>query len=516
MIGFGGINRVYCLIPNKQGRAQMVTDAQVRRLRREMENGLPKATAAGRAGMGEKAARKYVRDPRLPSEMAAAHTWRTRLDPFEEVWEDLRRRLGTDPRLEARTLFEDLQVRYPGKYKDGQLRTLQRKIKRWRGEEGPAKKIFFPQEHYPGILSESDFTRMKPLGITICGAPFDHLIYHFVLTYSNWESGTICFSESFESVSEGLQNALWELGGVPEGHQTDCLTAAVRNTKERGTFTDRYNALLRYYGLDGRKTNASSPHENGDVESQNNRFKRSLDQALLLRGSRDFESRTSYEEYVRAHLLKRNMGRVTRFSEEQRLLQPLPVRRLESCKRETVRVSPSSTIRVNHNTYSVNSRLVGEWVEARLYHERIEIWYAQKQAETLPRLRGEGNHAIQYRHIIDSLVRKPGAFRNYRYRTDLFPTLGFRICYDALKRQCPLIADKEYLKILHLAARGQGEAAVERAANHLLAKDEKLSAEAIEKLLTSELELPSRRDVVIDQVALSNYDVLLSEVDLAS
>jgi hypothetical protein len=252
------------------------------------------------------------------------------------------------------------------------------------------------------------------------------------------------------------------------------------------------------------------------VESQNNRFKRSLDQALLLRGSRNFESRTSYEDYLRAHFLKLNRGRLASFGEEQRLLRPLPARRLESCKRETVRVSPSSTIRVNHNTYSVNSRLVGEWVEARLYHERIEIWYAQKQAETLPRLRGEGNHSIQYRHIIDSLVRKPGAFRNYRYRSDMFPTLGFRICYDALKRQRPLSADKEYLKILHLAAKGREEAAVERAANHLLAKDEKLSAEAIEKLLMSEVELPSQRDVVIDQVALSSYDELLSEVGLAS
>ena len=196
-------------------------------------------------------------------------------------------------------------------------------------------------------------------------------------------------------------------------------------------------------------------------------------------------------------------------------MRPLPAGRLESAKRETVRVGPSSTIRVKHNTYSVNSRLVGEWVEARLYHERIEIWYAQKQVETLPRLRGEGSHCIQYRHIIDYLVRKPGAFRNYRYRSDMFPTVGFRVCYDALKRQRPLGADKEYLKILHLAAHEQ-EAPVERAINHLMATDERLSAEAVTGLLRRGTELPSVRDVVIDEVTLSTYDELLSELEPAA
>jgi len=494
----------------------MVTDMQVRRLMRDMEKGKGMAVSAIKAGMSERTARKYLKENRLPNEMKATHSWRTRTDPFEEVWEgEIKGRLGDAPGLQAKTLFQDLTEQYPGKFAEGQLRTLQRRIKQWRAEEGPAKNVYFPQVHYPGVLGESDFTRMKSLGITICGRLFEHLIYHFVLTYSNWECGTICFSESFESVSEGLQNALWTLGGVPQEHQTDCLTAAVRNTKERGTFTDRYEALLRYYQITGRRTNPSSPNENGDIESRNNHVKRSLDQALLLRGSRDFESREIYEEYLQAHFVKQNAGRSERFMEEENLLRPLPARRLESSKRETVRVGPSSTIRVKHNTYSVNSRLVGEWVEARLHHERIEIWYGQKQVDTLPRLRGEGNHSIQYRHIIDSLVRKPGAFNNYRYQSDMFPTIGFRICYDALKRQSPLRADKEYLKILHLAAH-RDEAAVERAANHLQAKDGQLSAEAIEKLLDSECELPSLRDVMIDQIALSTYDELLSEMELAS
>ena len=496
----------------------MVTDEQVRRLMQEMEKGTGKAQAADKAGMDEKTGRKYARENRLPSQMKADHDWRTRKDPFEEVWESqIKERLGKAPKLEAKTLFDDLQERYPGKFGPGQLRTLQRKVKRWRAEEGPAKEVYFPQEHHPGVLAESDFTRMKTLAVTISGSVFDHLIYHFVLTYSNWETGTICYSESFESVSEGLQNALWELGGVPQEHQTDCLTAAVRNTSGAKAFTDRYEALLRYYQMAGRKTNPSSPNENGDIESRNNHFKRSLDQALLLRGNRDFESRESYEAYLRAHMVKQNAKRVDRFTEEQRYLGALPAHgRLENTKRERVRVGPSSTIRVKHNTYSVNSRLVGEWVEARLYHERIEIWYGQKQVETIPRLRGEGNHHIQYRHIIDYLVRKPGAFRNYRYRSDMFPTIGFRICYDALKRQSPLRADKEYLKILHLASQRE-ELGVERAINHLMGNDEHLSAEAISAVLSGTTELPSMRDVAIDQIALTDYDDLLcASLELAS
>jgi hypothetical protein len=483
-----------------------------------MEKGTGKAQAADKAGMDEKTGRKYARENRLPSQMKADHDWRTRKDPFEEVWEsEIKERLGKAPTLEAKTLFEDLQERYPGKFGPGQLRTLQRKVKRWRAEEGPAKEVYFPQEHHPGVLAQSDFTRMKSLAITISGSVFDHLIYHFVLTYSNWETGTICYSESFESVSEGLQNALWELGGVPKEHQTDCLSAAVRNTSGAKAFTERYEALMRYYQMQGRKTNPSSPWENGDIESRNNHFKRSLDQALLLRGTRNFETRESYEAYLRAHMAKQNAKRVERFIEEKRHLGPLPAHgRLENTSREKVRVGPSSTIRVKHNTYSVHSRLVGEWVEARLYHERIEIWYAQKLSEVFPRLRGEGSHHIQYRHIIDYLVRKPGAFKNYRYRNDMFPTIGYRICYDALKRQNPSRADKEYLKILHLASQTD-EPGVERVINHLLGKDERISAEAITTLLDGESELPSVRDVAIDQIVLSTYDDLLSEeLELAS
>ena len=227
----------------------MITDAQVRKLRQLLGEGHPLYRAALKVGMDTKSARKYRQADRLPSESITPRTWRTREDPFQDVWPQLRGLLELNPGLQAKTLFEDLQRRFPGRFPDIQLRTLQRKIKAWRATEGPPKEVFFDQIHQPGQLAASDFTHMNDLGITLAGQPFDHMIYHFVLTYSNWETGTVCFSESFESLSQGLQNALWELGEVPEMHRTDRLTAAVNNLGDRELFQQHYLALLAHYGL---------------------------------------------------------------------------------------------------------------------------------------------------------------------------------------------------------------------------------------------------------------------------
>jgi hypothetical protein len=414
----------------------MVTDKQVRRLFKLLAQGKNLRVAAARTDMDEKTARRYRRLGKLPSEVKVEHTWRTRPDPFADVWEEVRSKLEINPGLEAKTLFQYLQRKYPGKFSDGQLRTMQRRVKQWRSLYGPPKEVYFPQVHKPGQLCESDFTNMGSLGVTIQGQPFDHLLYHFTLSYSNWEAGGICFSESFESLSEGLQNALWKLGGVPRAHRTDKLSAAVQKPNCTEQFTARYQALLNHYGLEGQKVNASSPHENGDVEQRHYRLKEAIDQALMLRGSRDFSSRQEYVEFLDKIFEQLNRGRQERLAEELKVLRPLPQRRLDSFKRLMVRVGRSSTIRVYNNTYSVDSRLIGERVEARVYAEHIELWYGQRRIESIPRLRGDGKHRIEYRHIIDWLVRKPGAFENYRYTEDLFPTHRFRMAWDFLKDIC--------------------------------------------------------------------------------
>ena len=204
--------------------------------------------AAAKANMDVKTARRYKQKRKLPSELKTPHPWRNRPDSFADVWEKVRSMLSINPGLQSKTIFEYLQRQNPGKYADGQLRTLQRRVKVWRATEGPPREVFFPQKHYPGNLAESDFTSMNSLHITIAGRHFKHLFYHFVLTYSNWETGSICFSESFESLCEGFQNAMWMLGGTPEIHLTDRLTAAVRKAGNPEKFTDRYAALLRPTG----------------------------------------------------------------------------------------------------------------------------------------------------------------------------------------------------------------------------------------------------------------------------
>ena len=249
----------------------MVTDAQVKGLFKAMSSGKPLYKSAERADMSENTARKYVRSRLLPKEQAQAHTWRTRPDPFADVWAEVEQKLHVAPALEAKTLFDWLNREYPGRFEEGQLRTLQRRLRQWRAEYGEGREVFFPQEHHAGRLCSSDFTSMNSLGITIQGRVFPHLLYHFVLTWSNWEDVTICFSECMESLREGLQNALWRLGGVPRGHLSDCLSAAVNNLKNPRKFTAKYHSLLGHYGLEPIRTNPSSPHENGDVESRNNR-----------------------------------------------------------------------------------------------------------------------------------------------------------------------------------------------------------------------------------------------------
>jgi hypothetical protein len=380
--------------------------------------------------------------------------------------------------------------------------------------EGPGKEVFFTQVHHPGRLCQSDFSHMTKLGVTIGGRSFAHLIYHFVLTYSNWETLTICYSESFESLSEGLQNALWELGGVPLRHRTDCLSAAVANTSNLDEFTQRYRELLAHYGLLAEKTNPNSGHENGDVEQRHHRFKRAVDQALMLRGSRDFADIPAYRQFLKALAEHLNRGRRARLAEELPVLGGLPPAPLEAVKRLAARVDCGSLIHVDRNAYSVNSRLIGQQVEIRLYVGHLEVWFGQKKVEQLPRLRGRHQHRVNYRHVIDWLVRKPGAFADYRYQADLFPSSLFRVAYDRLQSQYAGSAAKQYLKILELAAR-ENQALVEAAIARLCELDQAMSFEAVEALVLCGQKLAAPTVVRVQAVDLSAYDQLLDGDALA-
>lgn len=465
------------------GKAMTATDRQVRRLREAMKDTRRIGISADRAGMTENTARKYLESGMLPGDMVMPRDWRTRADPFVEVWAGIVTMLEREPKLEAKTVFEDLQRREPGRFADGQLRTLQRRMKTWRIEHGPGREVMFEQSRRPGDLCQSDFTHMKELGVTIAGVPFDHLLYHFMLPYSNWETGSIAFSESFESLAEGFQGALTELDGVPRAHSTDRLTAAVKNLgtlarekrkaaasegdcdlppSVRAEFQKFYRDVLAHYGIEGRYIRAGRANENGDVEQSHHRLKRAIDQELMLRGSRDFASRAEYETFLSDMFTRRNAGRRERFEEERRVLRPLPPAACPTWREITVHVSSFSLVRVLSNVYSVDSRLIDEYLKARIRAESIELFHGQRLVQTCPRLIGKGRAKIDYRHVIRSLVRKPGAFAEYRYREELFPNLVFRLVYDRLRREDPAGADREYLRILEMAAR-DGEEAVKAA-----------------------------------------------------
>jgi transposase len=491
------------------GTIRRVTDAQVKELRKWLQQGAPLSKAAMKSDMDRKSARKYRDLGQLPSEARRPRDWRTREDPLAAIWPELEEKLRREPELQAITLLGWLQSVFPGLYPTSVRRTLERRVRRWKAEHGPAKEIYFAQVHEPGRLGASDFTHMNSLGVTIAGERFDHLLYHFVLTHSNWEYVMVCFAENFANLSVGMQNAFWELGGVPEGHRTDRMTLAVHANGQPEEFTARYQGLLEHYGVRGEATNPASGHENGDCEQSHRRFKEAVAQALMLRGSRDFASRVEYEKFLRELVQRRNLSRAAAMAAELAALRPLPARRLEAQERRRVCVRRGSTIQIDHNTYSVPPRLIGEYVEARIGVAEIEVWYADALVQRMPRLRGQNKHHIDYRHVIGWLVRKPGAFARYVFREDLYPTTTFRRAYDVLQKQDRTRADKDYVQILYLAAQ-EGETLVEAALSSLLDTAAVLSVRAVRELLGQETHVGTTPDVCVPPADLEQYDALLT------
>ena len=486
-----------------------VSDEQVRRLMEEKARHGKVGLAAMRSGMHRETARKYLGEQKLPSEVKTERTWRTRVDPFAEDWPDLKARLVEAPELEAKTLFEFLVAEHPERYEPGQLRTLQRRVLEWRAQEGPEREVFFAQEHRPGEAMQTDFTHCEELGVAIAGEPFPHQLCHPVLPYSNWEWATVCHSESLMALRRGVQAGLFKLGRVPEWHQTDNSTAATHDlaTGKRG-FNDEYQRVMDHLGMKPRTIAVGKSNQNGDVEALNGALKRRLKQHLLMRGSSDFESVEAYERWVQEILEKANELRRKKVAEELSVMKELKVSRLPEHVEETATVTSWSTIRVRRNAYSVPSRLIGRDVRVDVYDDRLEVFCGTVQQLIVERILGEGGRRINYRHIIWSLVQKPHAFARYRYREELFPTLCFRRAYDALTARGDRHADREYLRILHLAATTM-ESEVELALELLLKEQRLTNADQVKALVApSKPEVPA---LEAPQVDLKDYDGLLSE-----
>jgi transposase InsO family protein len=488
-----------------------ISDRQARMLMEESRKCGRVGKAAMKAGVHRNTATKYLNAGKLPSEMQSQRTWRTRPDPFADVWErEIETRLVDAPELEAKTLFEHLvAITEPGTYEPGQLRTLQRRVHEWRARNGPDKEVMFPQAHRPGEALQTDFTWATELGITIRREPFPHMLCHMVLPYSNWEWATVCRSESLLALRTGVQAALFRLGRVPEWHQTDNSTAAT-HTPAVGDrkFNEEYEALMRHLGMKPRTIKVGKKNQNGDVEALNGALKRRLVQHLAMRGSKDFGSDLAYRAWLEAALDKANGLRITKVNEELAVMKVLQVSRLPEYREVTVGVKRPSTIRVMKNAYSVPARLIGEDVQVRVFDDHLEIFYRAEHQLTVPRLIGEGKHAVNYRHVIWWLVQKPAAFRGYVYREDMFPALAFRQAYDRLVEHLgERRGDLEYLRVLHLAATMM-ESEVEEALK-LLAEESQLPTHDQVKSLAAPT-APAIPQLAPLQVDLTSYDQLLA------
>jgi hypothetical protein len=396
------------------------------------------AIAAAKAGFSPATAYRLEKDHRLPSRKKTPRG-RRRPDPLETVWEsEIVPMLKAAPSLRPIGVFEELRRRHPD-LSAGMRRTLERRIRSWRAIHGPERDVIFRQEHPPGRMGLSDFSDMRDLGVAIVGEPLDHRLYHFRLPFSGFESAHVVLGgESFVALAEGLQNALWTLGGAPDQHRSDSLSAAFRNldADAQEDLTRRYEALCAHYGMTPTRNNLGVSHENGSIESAHGHIKRALEDELLLRGSRDFDDLAAWRKFVDELVSRRNARNAARIDLERAELKDLPSRKTADYEDARVTVTSSSSFTLRKVFYSVPSRLIGHKLLVRLYDDRLDVFQGSTHLLTLRRGRsgpnGKHGHVVDYRHVIHSLRRKPMALLNLVYRDQLFPRRAFAKAFDVL------------------------------------------------------------------------------------
>lgn len=483
-----------------------VTNQQVMRLR-QMVHKYNQEVAAAKSGMNVKTARKYLVSNKMPCELKKERHWKTRSNVFEPVWSEIESMLVKAPGLQSKTILTHLIGKQPDQFNDRHERTLQRLIRKWHASNGSNNNVIFNQTIRAGKQSQSDYTSMNEVDIRIKGDRLEHLLFHFILPYSRWEFVSICYSESFNSLSKGYEEAVWALGYVAPEHRTDNLSAASKRVGKKRSTTDSWKEFMRHYQVSPTRNNPGESHENGSIEKSHDLLKRDIRQQLMLRGSNDFSSLTEYEAFLRTIVTRRNDTRLIKLREEISLLKPLPDKKYYAPELLELVVSKSSTIRIKQVTYSVPSRLIGYNLRAYVYQGEIKLYYGMQLVQSMPEIdKSRAKAVINYRHIIASLVRKPGAFENYHYRESLFPALCFREAYDVLIKTYPVNGVKQYLQILHMAAIGS-ESDTQSAIEILLDQNITPTIERIKDLLDSK----HKQEVVVHvrEPIVSQYDLLL-------
>jgi hypothetical protein len=486
-----------------------VTNQQVIMLK-QMIHKNNKELSAAKSGMSVTTARKYLATNKAPSELKKERHWKTRANVFESEWAKIEAMLSKAPGLQAKTILSHLISEKPNIFNDCHERTLQRLLRKWRASNGSNNNVIFNQTIRAGKQSQSDYASMNELNINIRGNKFEHLLFHFLLPYSRWEFVEICYSESFDSLSKGYENAVWTLGYVAPEHRTDNLSAASKRSGSKRVATDNWQEFMKHHGVVASRNNPGKSNENGSIEKSHDLLKNDIRQQLMLRGSNDFSAIAEYKGFLQKIIVRRNGTRSDKLSEEIKVLNPLPEKKYYAPEILELTVTKSSTIKIDQVTYSVPSRLIGYNLRAYIYQGEIKLYYGTQLICKMPKIdKSKANAVINYRHIIAGLVRKPGAFTNYHYRDHLFPTIAFRKLYDKLIKTHPVNGTKQYLKILHLAA-VNSESEVEAAVSILMEGKITPTINRIKELLY----IKSQEKIVVhvDQPVVKQYDCLLELV----
>jgi hypothetical protein len=467
-----------------------------------------------------KTARKYTEDlSASTSSTKAPRAYTTRVTEFDKFWPEIQSMLELENNLKPYIILEHMLEKHKDAFQPSWQRTLERRISRWRISNGIQKEVTFSQIHKPGDVLAIDFTDLSSLGIRIASELLDsnHLVFHATLTYSNWEYVEFCRSESFEALASGVQNAFHSLGGVTARVRFDSMTAAVNNLSSDREFQPNWRALLDHFGVNGHRINVRSPQENGDCESLHGHFKDYVVQRLLLRGNRNFESLDAWREFLRDCAAARNKKRSAAIMQERELLESLPKQMFPTFTSHESTVKSSCILRIKQNDYCVPSCFIGKKVQLRIYADHIELWYAGRKELDMPRLQGKKNVHLDYRCVIDSLIRKPSAFANYLYRECMFPTMNFRRAFDnACSEQGERRGIKTYLKLLYMAKHISQEAVDSELALALASKT-KIDAKAIEAKIKNTPATPgslSSVDPHIESPELDDYNSLLEHKEV--
>ena len=471
-------------------------------------------TAAARAGFSTATAYRLEHDPRLPSQKKTPRE-RRRPDPLAEIFDaEVVPLLQAAPAVRPVAVLEEMLRRHPGLTRSVR-RTLERRIRTWRAVHGKDRDVVFRQVHEPGRLGLSDFTEMGGLGITVAGVALDHRLYHFRLACSGFEHAHVILGgESYVALAEGLQNALWALGGAPQEHRSDSLSAAFRNLdrEARDDLTQRYAALCSHYGMQPTRNNRGLAHENGAIESPHGHLKSAVRDALLLRGSAGFDDLVAYRRFIDEIVSCHNARHDKRIDAERPFLKQLPPERTSDYEETLVYVTTSCGFTLRKVFYTVPSRLIGHRVRVRLYDDRLELFLGSTALMTLRRGRsgpnGKHGHVVDYRHVIHALRRKPMALLNLVYREQLFPREAYRLTFDRLCEQLsPRAACKTMVELLSLAHERTCEAQLAEVLSQCLAQGKLPDLDALRSRFCPD---PARLPEVCVQLAsLSDYEALL-------